>query len=98
MLDKLTAEDFSPLLEEQFEINIAQDQNIHLQLIEVTPGKFTNSSTERKTFSIVFRGALDTEIPQGIYAIKHKKLGELSLFLVPIGPDENGMCFEAVFN
>jgi hypothetical protein len=36
-------------------------------------------------------------LPQHIYALEHTSLGKLELFLVPIGPDERGMRYQAVF-
>ena len=51
----------------------------------------------RRPFSMVFRGGLDLELAQGIHALEHPALGTLELFLVPIGPDEHGTRFEAVF-
>jgi hypothetical protein len=35
---------------------------------------------------------------QQIYQVEHPTLGSFELFLVPVGPDEQGMCYEAVFN
>jgi hypothetical protein len=37
-------------------------------------------------------------MPQRIYRLQHEELGQLELFLVPIGPDADGMCYEAVFS
>jgi hypothetical protein len=36
-------------------------------------------------------------LPQGIQRLSHAELGELDLFLVPIGPDAQGMRYEAAF-
>jgi hypothetical protein len=49
-------------------------------------------------FSIIFRGPSGQSLPQRIYRLEHAQLGTLDLFLVPIGPDGVGMCYEAVFN
>lgn len=55
--------------------------------------------TERnEAFSIFFHGPPDPFMPQGIRKLKHRELGELSLFLVPIGQDKDGFEYEAVFN
>jgi uncharacterized protein DUF6916 len=32
-----------------------------------------------------------------IHRVEHEELGALDVFLVPIGPDQAGMCYEAVF-
>ena len=51
----------------------------------------------RAPFSIVFVGPLEPILPQRIYRFEHEELGILELFIVPIGPDESGMQYEAVF-
>jgi hypothetical protein len=51
----------------------------------------------RAPFSIVFVGPLEPILPQRIYRFEHDELGILELFIVPIGPDESGMQYEAVF-
>jgi hypothetical protein len=48
-------------------------------------------------FSVVFRGLMAPVLPQGTYHFTHAELGELDLFLVPIGPDSEGMRYEAAF-
>ena len=53
----------------------------------------------REPFSLIFRAAgVHFHLAQGIYLLEHGGHGELHVFLVPIGPDEAGMRFEAVFN
>ena len=41
---------------------------------------------------------MDALKPRNIYEIEHEKMGALSLFIVPIGPDGEGLRYEAVFN
>jgi hypothetical protein len=58
-----------------------------------------HARTERhETFSIYFRGPSGAFLAQGIHKLKHEKLGELGIFLVPIGQDQDGFQYEAVFN
>ena len=49
-------------------------------------------------FTLLFRGALPGWLPQRIYRLRHPALGELDIFLVPLGPDAGGFRYEAVFN
>jgi hypothetical protein len=51
----------------------------------------------RTPFSLVFRGPLQPVMPQRTYRIEHADLGELDIFLVPIGRDPQGVRYEAVF-
>ena len=48
-------------------------------------------------FSLVFVGPARFVLPQQTYRVEHDSLGELDLFLVPIGPNGGGMRYEAVF-
>lgn len=51
-----------------------------------------------ETFSLFFNGPIEFFLPQGIRKLKHISLGELDLFLVPVGNDKEGYQYEAVFN
>jgi hypothetical protein len=66
-----------------------------LDLVEVTNG---HSSARQEQFSLRFRGDRSKVFPQRIYAIKHDSIGDFDLFLVPIGRDDSGTFYEAVFN
>ncbi len=39
----------------------------------------------------------ESHLEQAIYALEHAEMGMLELFLVPLGPHEDGMRYEAVF-
>ena len=55
--------------------------------------------TERQeVFSLFFHGPSAPFVPQGIHTLKHSHLGELELFLVPVGQDKDGFQYEAAFN
>ena len=84
-----------------FRIQTSSDDFLDVELVEVTemgsapPGG--ENDPRRRPFSIVFRGPMDAPIPQNIYEIEHEKMGILSIFIVPIGPDGDGLRYEAVF-
>jgi hypothetical protein len=98
MLEKLTAENFSPLVEQEFQIELEHNKTLLVRLIEVTINNQSEEREGRQSFSILFRGPRDIQFEQGTYQVSHETLGEHSIFLVPIGPDDKGMCIEAVFN
>jgi hypothetical protein len=68
---------------------------IETELIEF---KEMNMTPKQEQFSIVFRGPLDIFLNQGMYKMEHEKIGTFDLFLVPIRQDQEGLCYEAVFN
>ena len=46
----------------------------------------------------MFRGPGEPVLAQRIYPLDNQTLGRLEIFLVPIGPDDEGMRYQAVFN
>ena len=66
-----------------------------LDLLECVNG---HSTPRQEQFSLRFRGDRAQIFPQQIYAMKHEAMGEFELFLVPIGRDNSGTFYEAVFN
>ena len=57
------------------------------------------SIDDRDAFSVVFRSDGSEILEQQIYRISHESLGDMDLFIVPIGPDDTGgMRYEAVFS
>lgn len=49
-------------------------------------------------FSLVFLGPLSPVLPQRTWELSHPALGAHEIFLVPLGPAEGRMRYEAVFN
>jgi hypothetical protein len=41
---------------------------------------------------------LEPFLPQGMRKLQHETVGELDLFLVPVGQDAQGFQYEAAFN
>jgi hypothetical protein len=66
-----------------------------LNLVEVAEGY---STPKQEQFSLRFRGDPASIYPQRIYTINHDSMGEFELFLVPVGRDDSGTFYEAVFN
>jgi hypothetical protein len=50
----------------------------------------------RVPFSLLFHAEPGAAAPQQIFELRHPALGSFSLFLVPLGPDDQGMRYEAV--
>jgi len=64
---------------------------------ELLPANFTPPGM-RPPFSLIFLGAGERVLPQRLYSMKHEAMGELSIFLVPVGRDARGVSYQAVFN
>jgi len=95
MLESFEVGTFASRLGETFQIGADPDW-FEMTLIEATAlGEGTEG--RRAPFSIVLRGPGDRVLPQQIYRVTHEGIAEFELFLVPIGPDREGMRYEAVF-
>jgi hypothetical protein len=103
MTDLPTRDTFAQCLNDTFAIGVDDSTSLPMALIEVAPlpdhapGKGA-SQPSRAPFSLVFRGPKEPVLPQRIYRFEHEHLGDLEIFIVPIGPDDEGMRYEAVFN
>jgi len=104
MLNKLTAGDFAPHVNEMFHVSGASTGPFDMELTEVSViGRAAGASgatAGRQPFSLVFMGPGQSVLPQGICEIAHEQLGTLNIFLVPLGPDNDGkgMRYEAIFS
>jgi hypothetical protein len=97
MLDTLTDESFTPHLGTPFRVEMggATELELKLSLVSVLGG--ASGARGRRPFSLLFHGPLQPVLPQSIYRLKHPALGDLELFIVPLGPDPGGMRYEAIF-
>lgn len=94
MIETATIETFSQLTNKKFVMHFGDSQSTALELVNVAD---VGSSDRQIQFSLVFVGR-NAPVMQGIYRLDHDELGALDLFLVPIGMDQNGVQFEAIFN
>ena len=94
MLENFTVGTFSGHLGNSFRVHPDESSTLDLELVSATE---LNEGSERP-FSIVFRSPKDALLPQRIYRMEHAEIGEFEIFLVPIGPDDEGLLYEAIFN
>lgn len=100
--------DFEPHLNAVFEMDSPQGK-VPLRLAEATAHPHalpatvkTDKDQEHKIrdgggFTLQFVAPESSRLKQGIYPIKHPKLGTMEIFLVPTGPVHDGHGFHAVF-
>lgn len=98
MLENFTIKTFSEHLGTTFRIQHDDSGRVDVELISATGlGGSAGEEMSRQPFSIVFRGPGDILLPQRIYRMEHDQIGSFELFIVPIGPDEEGFRYEAIF-
>lgn len=97
----LTCGDFTDLVGQDFAVSAQDEQPLVMELVAAEesdePGGRGPAGQERMQFSLVFRAPAAPVLPQGTYRLVHAATSELELFLVPLGPDAEGMRYEAAF-
>jgi hypothetical protein len=91
----LSHEGFAQHINTKFQVKIDDQRAVELELTEVSDLKLYPKQEE---FAVTFLGPLDMFLGQGLRSFAHEQMGEFELFLVPIGQDERGYNYEAVFN
>jgi hypothetical protein len=100
MLDALTVADFAPRVGQIFHVEVSGIAPIDLELVnatELSPAS-RPSPESRQPFSLLFLGPpSDHYLPQRTYRLAHAQMGDLDVFLVPLGPVDRRMQYEAIF-
>jgi Domain of unknown function (DUF6916) len=100
MLDRqLVFEDFADKVGDVFAIGEEGFPATPLTLVEVEalPARMAPRGA-RPPFSLIFLGKDPRVLPQRLYRLEHNGMGELVIFLVPIGKDADGVSYQATFN
>ena len=96
-MELLTLEHFAGCVNETF---AAEYDGISMEfvLVEARPLPPSNVAVARAPFSLLFRNEAPIVFPQQIYPLKHARVGEVGVFLVPIAQERAGFLYQAVFN
>ena len=98
-ISELTAETFNPYVNDVFQLHWSEINFEPVELLSATARPKFAVPGGRVPFTLKFRArSRQFYVPQGLYPLSHAQAGRVELFLVPVGPDETGMIFEAVFN
>jgi hypothetical protein len=95
----LTPASFEAHLNTPFQVHYGGAAPLELMLFEVRLLE-PHPGPRAQPFSLYFSGPGSPVLRQQIFKLEHARMGELDLFLVPIGPHpkRGGMSYEAVFN
>jgi len=95
----LTEQEFSQHVNTNFRLKLDTPQPIDLKLVEVKGyAKKAEEESGMERFSLFFTGPADVLLQQHLYPLAHEVMGEMEIFLVPIGRTADGFRYEAVFN
>jgi len=95
MLEQISKAAFAEQVKTKFRAELADLPAFELELTEVKEFAATPAIEQ---FSLFFLGPPEAPIWQGIYRLTHEQLGTQEIFLVPVGRDQAGVEYEAVFN
>ena len=95
MTQRLEHAEFTKHLNSTFRIRIDESHTVESKLTEVTELQL---SPRQERFAVIFRTSNDVFLGQGQRPFEHDVMGNFELFLVPVGRDEEGTEYEAVFN
>ncbi|HEV7921621.1 MAG TPA: hypothetical protein VGR02_12605 [Thermoanaerobaculia bacterium] len=98
-LTEFTYDNILPHVGSTFRINFPQGTvDLELTRVDHLREKHTSHRLFRDSFAMQFLGPVNSYLPQGTYAMHHEALGkELPIFIVPIGREEAGFQYEAIF-
>jgi hypothetical protein len=86
--------DFARHRDATFELRIS-DGVVPLKLVGVDPAGA--SGRAGGAFSLLFAAPKGSWLPQAIYPVSHPSLGNMEIFLVPIGALADGNGYQAIF-
>lgn len=95
-MDLLTLEHFAGSVNDTFSAAL-NDGEIPFVLVEARPLPITQA-VHRAPFSLLFRNSSAFLFPQQIYQLRHSRLGEVGVFLVPVARERDGFLYQAIFN
>ena len=96
MTRTLQAEDFEKQLNQP--VRFSREDVDFEATISLVDRYEQKSLGERENFAVVFCTGTSEVRSQQTYTMEHPEIGTHHVFIVPIGPDDNGMRYEAVFS
>jgi hypothetical protein len=96
-MELLTLEHFAGCVNETFSASLS-DMDVPFVLVEARPLQTRVPNPVRLPFSLLFRNASAFLFPQQTYLMRHPRVGEVGIFLVPIAQEREGFLYQAVFN
>ena len=103
MLDTATSATFKPHVGDRFEVTPQEGEPFEAVLSSCEETPYGSSDEWRETtlrvpFSLIFVSPAEHSVNQQTCAFRHEQLGDFELFVVPLGPNEQGMRYQAVIS
>jgi hypothetical protein len=101
VLDRLTVDDFAAAVGDTVVLEDGAGLALELELVSAAThpagAPAADADGRRTPFNLLFRGPADPVLGQRIYHVQVARIGALDLFLVPVGRDDDGTRYEAIF-
>ncbi len=98
-MELLTLEHFAGCVNETFSAAL-NDMEVPFVLVEARPLPPSPQARNpmRAPFSLLFRNTSPFLFPQQTYSMRHPRVGDVGIFLVPVAQEREGFLYQAVFN
>ena len=96
-MELLTLDQFAGCVGDTF-IAALDGMEVPFVLVEARPLPSRDPAAMRPPFSLLFRNGSAFLFPQRMYPMRHARLGEIGIFIVPIAQEREGFLYQAVFN
>ena len=99
-----TLSDFSGTVNSRYSVMLgaAEDDAPPIEVELTEAGDVSQNAmgdAKLECFALLFKGGLDSRLPQGLHRFSHPQLGDFELFVTPIQHrDQDARYYEAVFN
>jgi hypothetical protein len=96
-MELLSLDHFAPHVNSTFSASY-DGMEVPFELVEARALPQRAPEGMRAPFSLLFRNTAPIVFPQQMYPMRHDKLGELGIFIVPIAQERGGFLYQAIFN
>jgi hypothetical protein len=102
-LNEMTLETAQPLINALFQVTIDENSTLEMKLIDALPFESPRRpirgarKPKRAPFAVYFLGPFEPVLEQRMYDFRAETFELKGLFIVPVGRDEEGTEYEAVF-
>ena len=98
MSDLISLDTFTPVVGDQFAVALDGGDTLSATLYEATAlPAHAHPNQRRPPFQLKFRAPGPFILTQRIHTLQHHQLGNLEIFLVPLGPDGGDFIYQAVY-
>jgi hypothetical protein len=95
---QLTLPAFQAAVQTEFQFEVTAQHCVPLTLMEARARRSPTGEANGESFALLFHGPAAQPLTQRMYPCTHPGFGAFDLFIVPVGRDQNGFQYEAVFN